>query len=387
MRKIILTAVVMMAALSMGAQHRKPVAAKTAATAEHKQQEPLLFREMLPSTAQIVIIDSVSVPKQDMLKALPLPESMGRLLQPENFAVGSHESPGSVFINEFGDQAYLQGTDSTGNKAICRSNYDGKSWTQPVAVDGISSNIYRNAAFPFVMPDGTTLFFAAEGSQSMGGYDVFTTQWDNAHGRYYEPENYGLPFNSTANDYLVAIDDQDSLGWIVSDRYQPEGYVCVYTFVTGYPRKNYDASTPNAVLTSRAKISSYKDTWDDNEETVGKGLNRLSALRKQHEQGSSKAGSFSFAINDGTVYHSLSDFKSETNRSNFAKVESSRKQLEARMEQLEDLRSRYHEGSANEKAALRPQILKLEKDTARSYEAIKAAEKKIRELENVVLRN
>ncbi|MFR5270404.1 MAG: hypothetical protein ACLTGI_07025 [Hoylesella buccalis] len=49
------------------------------------------------------------------------------------------------------------------------------------------------------------------------------TLFNSEDGTFYKPENYGLPFNSTANDYVLAIDDMYALGWLVSDRYQPEG--------------------------------------------------------------------------------------------------------------------------------------------------------------------
>ena len=47
---------------------------------------------------------------------------------------------------------------------------------------------------------------------------------------FYIPDNYGLPYNSTANDYFLAIDERNNLGWLVSDRYQPEDKVCILYF-------------------------------------------------------------------------------------------------------------------------------------------------------------
>ena len=62
------------------------------------------------------------------------------------------------------------------------------------------------------------------------GFDIYTTRLDVDNGGFYIPDNYGLPYNSTANDYFLAIDERNNLGWLVSDRYQPEDKVCIYIF-------------------------------------------------------------------------------------------------------------------------------------------------------------
>ncbi|MFR3186749.1 MAG: hypothetical protein ACLTOV_01045 [Phocaeicola sp.] len=40
----------------------------------------------------------------------------------------------------------------------------------------------------------------------------------------------GMPFNSPYNDYMYALDDFNNLGWFATDRFQPEGKVCIYVF-------------------------------------------------------------------------------------------------------------------------------------------------------------
>ena len=50
----------------------------------------------------------------------------------------------------------------------------------------------------------------------------------------------GFPFNSYANDYMLVIDETCNVGWFASDRYQPEGKVCIYTFIPNESRNPYD---------------------------------------------------------------------------------------------------------------------------------------------------
>lgn len=90
---------------------------------------------------------------------------------------------------------------------------------------------YKSVNYPFMMPDGTTFYFAATGEESIGGYDIFVTRFDSESGSFLKAENIGMPFNSTANDYMYAIDEFNDIGWFATDRSQPEGKVCIYIFI------------------------------------------------------------------------------------------------------------------------------------------------------------
>ena len=73
-----------------------------------------------------------------------------------------------------------------------------------------------------------------------------------------------MPFNSPYNDYMYALDDLNNLGWFASDRYQPEGKVCVYVFVPNSTKQVYDYETadPQAIIDA-ATLKEIKKTWSD----------------------------------------------------------------------------------------------------------------------------
>ena len=74
----------------------------------------------------------------------------------------------------------------------------------------------------------------------------------------------GFPFNSPFNDYMYAIDDFNDLGWFASDRYQPEGKVCVYVFAPNNSKRVYDYDTTDpALLTNVAMLNGIRHTWND----------------------------------------------------------------------------------------------------------------------------
>lgn len=94
-----------------------------------------------------------------------------------------------------------------------------------------SVNMAGDQAFPFVLSDGLTLYFASTGDQSLGGYDLYVTRYNISTDAYLASNQLNMPFNSPFNDYMMAIDEEKGIGWFASDRYQQADSVCVYTFI------------------------------------------------------------------------------------------------------------------------------------------------------------
>ena len=209
------------------------------------------------------------------------------------------------------------------------------------------------------------------------------TLYDNEEGRFYRPENYGLPFNSTANDYLIAIDEFNELGYLVSDRYQPNGKVCIYTFVPQFPRMSFeDEDISDERLRRYARLNSISDTW-------GFG-NRLEALQRYQNVVSQKAlgadaGAFSFVINDVVVYHQLKDFRSPQSRQLYKQYAELESELNTDKRTLELQRDKFSNASAREQRQMREVMLKLENQINESLPKLQQMAKEIRYIENRVL--
>lgn len=69
---------------------------------------------------------------------------------------------------------------------------------------------------PFFEPQTQTLFFSSNGHTSLGGMDVFKTV--RAAGRWTKPENLGVPFNSTCDDFFFSPKKSGNGGFFVSNR-------------------------------------------------------------------------------------------------------------------------------------------------------------------------
>ncbi len=308
-----------------------------------------LFETMLSGKAKVLFVDSMVVDKNNFFSKIPLSSDAGTL---------EFIDKRFTYTNELKNHRIYADGDSIHGFHLFSTDYLGDSWSQPKQLKELDEEV-KDAQFPFLLSDGVTLFFAAKGDKSIGGYDIFMTLFNEESGTYYKPENYGLPFNSTANDYLLAIDDVHSLGWLVSDRYQPKGKVCIYTFVPTMPRQNFTADNiTDKQLEAYAKLTNIQETWKfGNREAA---LQRLKLLTNERQRTTEKQ-EFYFPINDHTVYQSINDFRSEKTKKLYQQLIELKKQLSANEETLSQLRSQYQSSNMSGKLQMRPNLLKTEK--------------------------
>ncbi len=92
-------------------------------------------------------------------------------------------------------------------------------WTEPVNL-GATVNTEYDEEGVFLAPDDKTLYFSSKGHNTMGGFDIFKTVFQN--GRWTEPENLGYPINSPSDDLFFTLSADGNTGYFSSPR--PEGY-------------------------------------------------------------------------------------------------------------------------------------------------------------------
>ena len=378
LKTLLVIALTMMAGLQAQAQKMHGQKGKPVKTTTKKEAEaPLhrMFLTMLPSTAKVMFIDSVVVSKADFLSRISLPHELGQLS-----SKGSIES-GEVlgqYENDFGDRRFYATGDTLGTHLVSQILL-GETWSNPTRQAGIDEKEFMFQNFPFLCSDGFTLFFSAQGPNSLGGRDIFMTIYDTDKGEWYEPQNYGLPFNSTANDYLLAIDDLDSLGWLVSDRFQPQDSVCIYTFVPTNPRLDFaNDNLSDLQLQHYAKLQSIKSTWKFGKLTAA--LKRRDAMLQRNTIESNTDG-FQVVVDDRKILTAKSSFASEDSHKLFKQSQELHELLAQSRASLSSKRLSYQTADAAEKARLRDEILNLEKNVIQQRKDIITVEKKIRNIE------
>lgn len=323
---------------------------------------------MLKGTERICVIDSFVVDKAEFLSAYRLGEESGNL---------TTEDGNIVYENELGQKRYLVLPES-GQLALFTSDKLLDQWSSPKPVSGLTKDGNNN--YPYLLSDGTTLYYANNGSESLGGYDLFVTRLNTETNKFLKPENMGMPYNSPANDYMMAIDEYNNLGWFASDRFQPEGKVCIYVFVPNASRETFDYDNDGPQLVARrARLSSIRDTWTD-ENVVRAARQRLTMVL--NSQPSEKVRhDFTFIIDDRTTYHTLTDFRSQEAQTLFRQWQQMEKDYQRLSEQLDQLRTRYATSPDSRKQAMTPQILDLEKRREQMDNELEALEIKARNTE------
>lgn len=101
---------------------------------------------------------------------------------------------------------------------------------------GPTINTKYNDDAPFIHPDNISLFFSSEGHNSMGGYDILVSTFEN--NRWTEPVNIGYPVNTIGDDIYYVLTADGSRGYFASTRAEGMGQQDIYTVTPGLmPRK------------------------------------------------------------------------------------------------------------------------------------------------------
>lgn len=289
---------------------------------------------MMERVENVQIIDSIIVDKENFLSAYTLSEEMGQLSTYADF----FQEPSvlsNVFMNQKGDKIHYARPVEGQYELFTKSRLM-EDWADEKQLT-LNSDLPGDNNYPFVMPDGVTLYFASKGNNSLGGYDLFVTRYNMNTDTYLAPEQLGMPFNSPYNDYMMIYDEVKGLGWFVSDRFQPEGQACVYLFIPN-PEHNRVETEDIEVKRARASIRSIRDSWEE-------GANYAKLIQLAHQEipyGKPKIEKdFEFVIQNNKVYYTWDDIKSSEAKTLYRKVISTQKEIQTLEKKLDALRMDY----------------------------------------------
>jgi hypothetical protein len=81
---------------------------------------------------------------------------------------------------------------------------------------------------PFIHPDGNKLYFSSKGHSSMGGYDIFYTEYQEDKKRWGRPVNMGFPVNSAVDDVYFVWSADGERAYFSSQRADTYGNTDIY---------------------------------------------------------------------------------------------------------------------------------------------------------------
>ncbi|MDE7110669.1 MAG: hypothetical protein K2O38_02055 [Muribaculaceae bacterium] len=320
------------------------------------------MESMMQRVDAIEVIDSLTVSREDFFTHYRMNPAAGYLLTADELGSDFDAAePTSVYVSENG-AVMLWGTDS----GLVESHRltDG-SWEEPSPL-GDLLNVGAVANFPFLMSDGITLYYATEGDDSLGGYDIYVSRRNGEE--FPAPQNMGMPYNSPYDDFLLAIDEETGAGWWATDRNSPGGDVTIYVFVPAETRINVDVDDP--LLAARARLSSIALTRSDTDRSA------LLAAIDAIEPGAGipdNTPDFEFVFPDGRVFTRWDDFTSPQARRLMENYVDALAERDADVDALSALRLRYMRGDK----AVGPRILQLEKKLLTSAEKLKSMSNRI----------
>lgn len=370
LRKITILLLAILLSVPMAAQKRKRVKAKPkpVPVVEEPQEDPRItnMREM---TQQIIIVDSIVVNKDEFLASIRLSSESGELMNTGSFF--RNQQQGTLYLNEMGNKIYFSQPEGAVQKLFTADKL-GNEWSKPQPLQGLSEGI-DEASYPFMLSDGVTFYFAGKGEESIGGYDIFMTRYDSRSGSFLKPENIGMPFNSEANDYMYAVDEANRIGYFATDRRQPEGMVCVYTFIPSDTRKTYDNSKfTEEQIHQFADIASIANTWGDGAERNA----ALDRIKSKYAPQGVPGQLVSTGDADAAV-----EFHSKEAKALYQKLLSAQSSLDMVNARLDQLRQEYHQANTSKRRQMKSEILKLEDEALQLNASVKQLDKATRNAE------
>ena len=381
-KNILLAALLVILPSSVDAQKKK-----SATKAKVKQKTTVVDNEleqrlesMRGFTQKVMFIDSVVVSKSKLLSSLNIPDEAGSI-QAYNKFFNTTDQPNSiVYLNQLRNKCVFSKF-ADGGWDLYSQEMIGEKWSNAVPLKGLDilgDDVDIN--WPFLLSDGTTLYFAAKGVESIGGFDIFMTRYDETTQSYLKPENIGMPFNSIDNDYFFIVDEYDGIGWFATDRNQPEGKVCIYSFIYNNVRENYvvDEYTPEQ-LRQLSEIHSISQTWTSNQARLD-ALEQLTAVYKRKFT-QKKKNDFEFVINDELTYTTLTDFRSSEAAEMYVDLNELLRKKNKLDSSMERARIAYPTARQAQREQYKQQLLAAEKQSEKYETDIKNLSKEIRRIE------
>ncbi|MES2513758.1 MAG: tetratricopeptide repeat protein [Bacteroidota bacterium] len=109
---------------------------------------------------------------------------------------------------------------------ICRKLPNG-NWSEPFKMSAEVNTEY-NEDFPYLSPDGVTLYFSSEGHNTIGGFDLYKSIWNPEENTWSKAENLGYPLNTTDDDRSISLTPDNRAGYISALRPGGQGDLDIY---------------------------------------------------------------------------------------------------------------------------------------------------------------
>lgn len=186
-------------------------------------------KRLLSNLTDLVVINKKQLNEADYFKGYDVKEIGGKLLvKPDEYKSGydkKKKDKSVVYLPRSGERLYYSSYGEGGGNGrdiFYVNKLPNGSWSKPTMLPA-TINTEFDEDYPFLHPNGKTLYFSSKGHNSMGGYDVFKTTYNAETQTWTKPENLEFPINSPDDDILFVTDSLEKTAFFSTGRYSPFG--------------------------------------------------------------------------------------------------------------------------------------------------------------------
>ena len=229
-------------------------------------------KRLLSNLSDLVIINKKQLNEADYFRSYELKSIGGKLLvKPDDFKSGTDKKKKEksvIYLPKTGERVYYSSYGDGGDKGrdiYFANKLPNGTWSKPTLMPA-SINTEYDEDYPFLHPNGKTLYFSSKGHNSMGGYDIFKTTFDEQTNTWSKPVNLEFPINSPDDDILFVTDSLEKTAYFSTGRYSPYGKIDVLKINTERRPMNFAVikgttikETPEQSLKSKITVKNMEN--------------------------------------------------------------------------------------------------------------------------------
>ncbi|MBP7653856.1 PD40 domain-containing protein, partial [Candidatus Dependentiae bacterium] len=190
-------------------------------------------KQLLSDLKDLFVLEKKTTNQTDYYRSYKINEFGGKLLaKPDVFKTKNDKKNNDnsiVFYSEKNKVIYYSSFGDKGNnRDIYRSFRLAKDqWSKPEKLPATINTEY-DEDYPYILPDGKTLYFSSKGHNSMGGYDIFRSTYDKVLNKWTTPVNLDFSINTPYEDILFVTDTLQKYAYFSSTRNTAENMISIF---------------------------------------------------------------------------------------------------------------------------------------------------------------
>lgn len=191
-------------------------------------------KELIRYISDLMVLENKKLKNEDFYMSYDIKDFGGRILfLSPDFKTSidkTEKNPLLMFLSENLKVVYYASygkADKTGTDIYRKKRLEDGSWSEAENIGAIINTPF-DENYPYIHSDGVTLYFSSKGHNSMGGYDIFKSTYDEATNTWSKPENLDFPTNTPYDDIMFTTDPKEEIAYFASNRETGSEKISVY---------------------------------------------------------------------------------------------------------------------------------------------------------------